>query len=989
MGHRLQISKACVLILALQLIANLGCTEATLLEGGNQSDVQSGLDSQSDTGPAYDIELLTVETGLSDDAPMAGETVEIFCTVNGLPSGAPIPTTSWAIIKSPETSDAPLQEENILTFYTTGEYQLQCRIDETGYLDATPAKVFVWAGVSDNIDTTVEPTTIKAGETADISCSGTDTWGNLVEEWDVIVSGGQEGGLVSSGMQLKGLTVGSYQVACAQEDGGIDNSPVDVTVEHGLPKRIKTTVASDSIIAGESTGVSCLAEDKYGNIVPDLPMTVALPADLSMLGFEVTGTNAGTYALTCVPAGLDWSAFILEKAVLEIVPASPVSLDLGVMPPKPFFGTYEKVTLTPIAHDMYGNLVLDPELLPVWIEPDQNFIEKEALIFAFKEEGYYTLSTALANDPEQVASIDVAIEGEPPTLVITHPNRAETIQGNKPSVTVEGVALDTIAGVEKVLVNGIEANLEEDGSFSKIIIPDWGLNLLTVEAFDNTGAVTQIIQTFVFAEAYYPMEPDLPRVPDAIKLWLSKEFIDDGVHNPTHINDIATILEVTLASLDLSSALQDTDVGGGYKVVFSDLNFNPPKVKLTPIEGGLDLEARIKNLYVGVKLKGECKVLGIDLCPDFSGSISIEEVLVDSNMMISAEEGNLETGLEQVDVSLGYVDLDINGILGWLFDWLIDFIVNIFTNEIEALFKNEIEDELSDQIEDILQELAITETFEIDGLLPGMPTTNLTFDTNIYSASFDKHGGRIGLGGRFLTSKKVPWKIDGSIARGTCLQGFPVNWQLPGEVNFEVGLFDDFLNLALTSLWSSGALSLSLDQDSLGGDGLDLAGLPVDELTLDIDFLLPPIINGCESDTLLYLQMGDLFLNAELFSLLFDGGVGKIGAYVTLELSAEIFTTETDDGTAISIIINGLESIHFHWEYVPIEFEGSEDILEDLIKSALIDQMLENLTGEALVDFVVPAFDLGDLGGDGVTIFPIIEELTRGGGHTLVQGYLD
>ena len=989
MGPKVTVRKVFALMLALQLIPHWGCTEATLLQGGSPSDVQAGLDTSSDSEPSYDIGLLTVDTGLSDDAPMAGETMEVFCVVEGLPDGAKAPSTSWTIVKSPETSEAPLQEENVLTFYTTGEYRIQCSIDETGYHDPTPAKVFVWAGVSDEIDTSVEPTTIKAGQTADVSCSGSDPWGNLVEEWDVLVSGDIEGGLVSSGMQLKGLTVGSYQVACAQVEGGIDDSPVAVTVEHGLPKRIKTAVATDSIIAGESTGVSCLAEDKYGNQVPDLPMTVALPEALSMLGFDVTGTTAGTYALTCVPAGLDWSAFILEKAVIEVVPASPVSLDMEVMPPKPFFGTYEKVTLNPIAHDMYGNLVLEPELLPVWIEPDQDFIEKQPLVFAFKEEGYYTLSTALANDPDQIASVEVAIEGEPPTLVITYPNRAETIQGNKPSVTVEGVALDTIAGVEKVLVNGLEANLEEDGSFSKIIIPAWGLNLLTVEAFDSTGAVTKITQTFVFAEAYYPMEPELPRVPDAIKLWLSKEFIDDGVHNPTHINDIATILEVTLASLDLSSALQDSDVGGGYKVVFSNLSFNPPKVKLNPIEGGLDLEAKIKNLYVGVKLKGECKVLGVDLCPDFSGSISIEEVLIDSDMMISAQEGNLETGLKQVDVSLGYVDLDINGVLGWLFDWLIDFIVNIFTDEIEALFKNELEDELSGQIEDILQELAITETFEIDGLFPGMPATSLTFDTNIYSASFDKHGGRIGLGGRFLTSKKVPWKIDGSIARGTCLKGFPVNWQLPGEVNFEVGLYDDFLNLALTSLWSSGALSLALDQDSLGGEGFDLGGLPVDELNLNIDFLLPPIINGCESDTLLYLQMGDLFLDAELFSLLFDGGVGKIGAYITLELSAEIFTTDTDDGTAISIIINGLESIHFHWEYVPIEFEGSEDILEDLIKTALIDQMLESLTGEALVDFVVPAFDLGDLGGGGVTILPVIEELTRGEGHTLVQGYLD
>jgi hypothetical protein len=220
-----------------------------------------------------------------------------------------------------------------------------------------------------------------------------------------------------------------------------------------------------------------------------------------------------------------------------------------------------------------------------------------------------------------------------------------------------------------------------------------------------------------------------------------------------------------------------------------------------------------------------------------------------------------------------------------------------------------------------------------------------------------------------------------------------VNWQVPGETNFEAAIFDDFLNLAMTSMWYQGALNLSLDAESIGDeDGLDLAGLPVDDFTLNIQFLLPPIINGCESNEILYLQLGDFFLDAELFSPLFEGGVGKIGAYITLELSAEVLTEETDEGTAISLFINDLESLDFHWEYVPVEFEGSEDVLEDLIKEALVDKMLEGLTGQSLGEFMIPAFDLGDLGGvggAGVVIVPVIETMLREDGHTLVQGYLE
>ena len=102
MGPRVQINSAVCLILLFHAIGVGACTEATLLDDGEGSDIRSSLDATPiDASPPYDIGLLTVDTGLSDDAPQAGETIEVFCTVEGLPDNVAPPLTSWKLIKTP------------------------------------------------------------------------------------------------------------------------------------------------------------------------------------------------------------------------------------------------------------------------------------------------------------------------------------------------------------------------------------------------------------------------------------------------------------------------------------------------------------------------------------------------------------------------------------------------------------------------------------------------------------------------------------------------------------------------------------------------------------------------------------------------------------------------------------------------------------------------------------------------------------------------
>lgn len=1015
-------------------LAFVGAAAAALLLMGGCSDDQTTGDSSAvvpTTAPDQDtyvppntvhpgdvlpghtpVDKLTVETGVSDDGPMAGEAIEVFCTVEGLASGQEAPATRWEVYETPDgMSQAPEAAGNMLTLFTEGDYKVRCVIAQTAWADPTPTRVTVSAGAARDILTELDPAEIRAGDKSTVTCSGTDAYGNevLAEDFEIVATPGGdqpgiEDGVVEANGRLKGLTVGTYVVACRQLSGPTDDDPPILTVTPGLPFKLVTTLESPSIRAGTSTKVDCHAEDKLGNTVPDLPMTIAIPGTLQIVGFQVGGTLTGKFSVKCVPQALDWTAFHLDDAILEVLAGDPVSLELALQPPKPFFATLEQLTILVLAHDQYGNLVPDAEVGPLEVSPDQDWIANGPLKLRFKEEGFYTIATRLAADPSVEASLEVVIEGAPPQVTVLFPPRGATVQGTKPSVTVSGIANDAITGIAQVLVNGKNAKLNEDGTFTKIIIPKWGLNVLTIEATDEGGQTETITQSFYFAEKYYPTEPDMPYIPDAIKTWISQQFIDDGNHNPAHPDDLATIIEVAAAGLDFSSLLGGgaMEIGAGYELQIKQVTFNPPKFQLDTVNGGIRMDGSIKNLYVKVKLVGECKVLGIDFCPDFSGSASIDNTSLDAIILASATDGVLAISLANPQVNLDHLDINIDGILGWLFDWLIDFFVGIFTDTIEDAIEDQMGAIVEDALADVIGALAISQTLELGELLPGMDPLTLTLESNIWSLGFTPEGGRLGLGARILATKKVPHEILGVIARGTCLKGWPTLWQLPGGSEFEAALWDDFMNEVLTALWYSGLLEIDLDAATLGelmggdGGGLDLGGLPVDEMAVKLSFLLPPIVNGCTEDGLIRLQIGDMFLHAEFVSDFFEGGNPKMGAYIAMELGMEVVLGENLDGdTVISAIIQPLDldnDLTMHWEYVPVEFEDDVDVLEDLLKDQLFGALGADLFGVPIGEFAVPEIDLGSLVpdlGDGVILAPALESLSHQNGHLLIQGYLE
>jgi hypothetical protein len=982
------------------LAAGLLCACSDATTGGTGKVPPSDDPGDRTTEPRLTpVAWLEVDTGVSHDAPAAGEVITVTCTVLNLAAGQEPPATRWVVSEQPAGAAEPVSSGSEVSFLTTGTYRVRCQIDETGWADPTPAVVKVGAAAVASLDTLVEPTEIPAGSTAKVTCNATDVYGNLVSElWKVVIvpagaSPGPQGGLTESGMKLQGIQAGSYDVACRRGTGESDTTPARVNVVHGLPHQIVTTLEDGSIPAGSQTKVSCHARDKQGNPVTDLPMTIFLPDVLALEGFSVGGTVAGKFVVKCVPAGLDWGAFVLEHAVLDITPGAAVSMDLAVHPPKPFFATYELITLLPTALDAYGNLIPNPAIQPVEVSPTQDYLSPTGTSLKFTVEGHFVITARLLDNPELADSVEVAIEGAPPVLVVEYPPRGATLVGSKPSVTVEGTAVDAIAGVQHVYVNGSKAVLKPDGSFTSILIPKWGQNLLEVEAEDAAGSLTQLKQSFYFAEKYHPIAPETAVIPDAIKVWIAKNFLDDGVHDPTHPDDLATLLETMLANLDLSGLLgTGADPGGSYKLTISGLAFEPPKLNLAPFDGGLQIHLGIKNFVLHAELQGECKVLFIDLCPDLSGTVSLDPIVIDVQTLASATEGVLSVSIGSSSVELYSLDLDIDGILGWLFDWLSDFAGGLFEDDLQDMVQEQTVSAIQNALEDLFKSTTSSQTSEIPPVAEGMPSIPLTFEAGVWTLRFKPDGGRVGLFARMLTPKNVPQQILGSIARGTCLKGYPSVWAVPGKSEYEVALYDDFLNHAMTALWQAGLFNLTLDQSADGGGGL--GGLPFDSLSIKTTALLPPVLNGCDPSGILRIQIGDLFFDAEIESLLFadSGNLGKLGAYLYLELTAEILLTETATGqVAIALMLDELETLEFFWEYVPEPFVGSEEALEEILADMIEDKLAE-ISGKPLGEFTLPTIDLQQLDPNfaaGTKLVPAIEDLLRDGGHTLIQGHLE
>lgn len=171
-----------------------------------------------------------------------------------------------------------------------------------------------------------------------------------------------------------------------------------------------------------------------------------------------------------------------------------------------------------------------------------------------------------------------------------------------------------------------------------------------------------------------------------IYLYLSFEVVDDGNYFKDDVDDLVIIFELMIYVLDIVSFIFNFVVDNSdYKVVINNVSYKLVMVQLININGGFHLYVSIKILKVNVKVIGKCFI-----CFNVSGKFIIDEIVIVIDLMIFVKNGKVVVVMKNIDVQLLGFDVDVNGILGLLFDFIVDVVVNGFKSSFIKEFKKEL-----------------------------------------------------------------------------------------------------------------------------------------------------------------------------------------------------------------------------------------------------------------------------------------------------------
>jgi len=647
--------------------------------------------------PKTNWDTVEVDTVVSRSVIDAGGDFTVECLVTDA-NGRPV-ATNTAFQVTPGASVTI--EGTKVTIDDTGFYDVACMLADATQKDETPETVLVTIGGAATVETTLNPKTVKVGEEARANCLVKGVNGNVIPNAEVEIMVDPAEGMVVDGKKLRPQVVGVFDVACRVTGTPVvDPTPEKLTVEQGVPARITAIIEEESIVAGTSAEVVCLVEDEKGNPLP-METAVVPVAGLEIDGYTVTGTKAGSYEVTC--------ALVEESGELEVVAdtllviaASPASLVLEPKPKKASYLPNDQVTIEAKVLDVFENLV---EGETATIEVPEG-MEPAGTKYEFKKEGKFLVLGTLDSDPSITAELTLVCDGSGPAIVVIKPERGATLDGSA-NVDIEGTAIDTVSDEVNLKINTVSVPVADDGKFYHIVEAQHGLNILTFEATDGYGKYTKVVQSFYYSTGWVDYETqvlDDVMLSQSLLVFLGQNFLDDGIHDPNQIDDLATLVEVLLAGLDLGMFVNPTtpivslpfpvldnsfDIAGVAQVqlggvltltVFIEaIQLSGPAVTIQTRDGGLLFRIAFNGangapgamVATGIELHfdltatatfGGTELFSAGLHPHLyvQSSLAVGQVILGASMDIHKDPGqdlslsiqSLDIGFEQIDLAL-------------------------------------------------------------------------------------------------------------------------------------------------------------------------------------------------------------------------------------------------------------------------------------------------------------------------------------------------
>lgn len=436
-----------------------------------------------------------------------------------------------------------------------------------------------------------------------------------------------------------------------------------------------------------------------------------------------------------------------------------------------------------------------------------------------------TLAAALAV-LAACASSDGTADG-PPTLTLTSPARGTSADGT--TVMVTGTVKDESPGV-RVMVNGHDATIAKDGSFTANVDVDPGITVIETHAIDKTGHDVRDVRAVLAGTV---AQSDGTKASPV------------GAHaSPAAIKAIAGAVAASANAIDYTAEVQkanplynDGDCNGAVVNVTS-VNIGDVKVGLTPQTGALAANVELDTVAVHLHVHYRVVCIG----GDADVTIRASAAHVDGDLGVQIASGKVATTLSGTSVRLDGFDLNVSG--------LPDFVVNLFNGTV----RSRVESALQSTIQSKVPPIANT---TLSGLLAKpFDTSLLGHDAKLTVTPTD---AKLTTSGIYLgvTAKVL---VTGGTGGMYVEQDPPDADSLMGQTrNLGLAVANDLVNQLLAGLWAAGAFDQSLAIKDLS---VVAALLDPDATTLDVKMSLPPTLQSDGTGNL-QLALGDAMITVK------------------------------------------------------------------------------------------------------------------------------
>lgn len=446
-----------------------------------------------------------------------------------------------------------------------------------------------------------------------------------------------------------------------------------------------------------------------------------------------------------------------------------------------------------------------------------------------------------------------------PLIIIDTPVRGTMTEDGR--VTVSGHVSDENSGVKSVVVNGQEAELNSDGTFTTNMNLIEGITMLESVVTDNAGNRSDDLRAILNGQ----MADQGSTVKNALVGNVNRQTLNILGNMVTDLAEDTNFGKVGRAFNPLVNAGTSCN---GVTLDLETANKSGVDMKLNPTAAGIEVEVIMYNLDVDMNARFSAVCVGGSAGVNISATRLSAKGLLDFKVTAA---GNIKVTLDGLQTSFKGFDLDVGAIP--------DVVVNLFNGVVEKKVKAIIGDEVMKMVPPLGEKFL----------------SDFTKSTLKFNVLGDTLNIKLRPADIAMSNKGIAIRVDGSTELKN-VQGAsyltspsPVPTLSNSSKALNVGLADDIANQLMASLWASGAME-TLIEPQLIPQMRNLFGDSADDITANL--MLPPVVSTDSSTGAVRLTVGDLVVRV----------ADPSGVLVEFAVSAEIDLKLKQDGDALKLI---------------------------------------------------------------------------------------